>query len=59
MKQRVQLHARKPRNPLHDHPLLRKGCVHGKSQKAERHAAKQRIKSGQWDQRKSSAGGVR
>lgn len=28
----------KRRNPLHDHPLLRKSAVHGKTRKAERRA---------------------
>jgi hypothetical protein len=30
----------KPRNLLHDHPLLRKGGVHAKSRKSERRSTK-------------------
>ena len=32
--------AARPRNLLHDHPLLRKGGIHGKSRKAERRDGK-------------------
>lgn len=59
MKTRVQLSARKPRNLLHDHPLLKKGGAHGKGRKAERHAAKRELRSGQWDQRKPPVGELR
>lgn len=34
----------KPRNPLHDHPLMRKGGVHEKSDKVKRKAEKQKLK---------------
>lgn len=34
----------KPRNPLHNHPLMRKGGVHKQSQKALRHQEKQKLK---------------
>jgi len=32
------------RNPLHDHPLMRKGGVHEKSDKAKRRNEKQKLK---------------
>jgi hypothetical protein len=34
----------KPRNPLHDHPLPRKGGVHAKLRKAERQRDKQALR---------------
>jgi len=44
--------AKKPvpshRNLLHDHPLLRKCAVHGKSRKVERRDTKVRMKR-EWD----------
>ena len=33
-----------PRNLLHDHPLLRKGGMHQKSNKAKRRSEKQKLK---------------
>jgi len=36
------------RNLLHDHPLLRKCTVHGKSRETERRDAKVRLKH-EWD----------
>lgn len=39
----------KPRNPLHDHPLMKKGGVHQKSHKAVRRALKQGIKTMEYD----------
>lgn len=37
-------HKTKARNPLHDHPLMRKGGVHEKSNKAKRKKARQEMK---------------
>lgn len=34
----------KPRNPFHDHPLMRKGGVHEKTYKAKRKGEKQKLK---------------
>jgi len=34
----------KPRNPLHDHPLMRKGGVHEKSERSKRRTDKQKLK---------------
>lgn len=34
----------KARNPFHDHPLMRKGGVHEKSNKAKRKDEKQKLK---------------
>jgi hypothetical protein len=34
----------KARNPLHDHPLMRKGGVHARDNKANRKVEKQRLK---------------
>ena len=34
----------KPRNPLHDHPLLRRGALHEKSSKAKRMDEKRKMK---------------
>ncbi len=36
------------RNPLHDHPLMKKGAVHEKGHKAERRQNKVRLMR-QWD----------
>ncbi|TXG96120.1 MAG: hypothetical protein E6R08_10125 [Nevskiaceae bacterium] len=37
------------RNPLHAHPLLSKGCAHGKAQKAKRQAGRVKLRRGEWD----------
>lgn len=42
-KQRVKL-LLKPRNPFNQHPLMRKGCVHQKSNKALRNLNKRSLK---------------
>lgn len=34
----------KPRNLLHDHPLLQKGGAHGKTRKASRRVAKMELR---------------
>ena len=34
----------KPRNPFHNHPLLRKGRVHEKTNKAKRKGEKQELR---------------
>ncbi|MEW8028170.1 MAG: hypothetical protein AB2792_22745 [Candidatus Thiodiazotropha sp.] len=36
--------TRKARNLLHNHPLLRKGSVHDKTNKAQRRKAKQNLR---------------
>jgi hypothetical protein len=41
----------KRRNQLHDHPLMRKGGVHQKSNKALRRAARQALQC-KWDEQK-------
>jgi hypothetical protein len=41
----------RPRNPLYNHPLLHKGGVHRKTQKAQRQQAKQQLKRNPWDER--------
>ncbi|MCU7843233.1 MAG: hypothetical protein KZQ93_05270 [Candidatus Thiodiazotropha sp. (ex Monitilora ramsayi)] len=38
--------SNKPRNLLHNHPLLRKGGVHEKTQKAKRRKEKQALRKG-------------
>lgn len=41
---KVKQKPKPPRNLLHDHPLLRKGGVHQKSNKAKRRKEKQKLK---------------
>lgn len=36
--------AQRQRNPFHDHPLMQKGGVHDKSNKAKRKNAKQQLR---------------
>ena len=36
-----------PRNPYHDHPLMRRGGVHGRTRKAERRQRKMALR-GEW-----------
>ena len=36
------------RNTLHNHPLLGRGCVHGKSDKARRRDSKVALRQGRW-----------
>lgn len=38
----------KRRNPLHDHPLLKKGGVHQKSKTSQRQKIKVALKKAQW-----------
>lgn len=38
------------RNPYHDHPLMKKGGAHEKTEKAKRHAMKQNLKSEWYEQ---------
>lgn len=45
---KVKVKRLKERNPFHDHPLMRKGGVHEKSEKTKRHIAKQQLKNGEW-----------
>lgn len=47
MKQKGKLN--KLRNLLHDHPLMRKGGVHTKPRRVERHKVRQELKTGAWD----------
>ena len=42
--QQLQQKQQRPRNLLHDHPMLRKGGVHEKSNKAKRRNEKQKLK---------------
>ena len=43
------------RNPLHNHPLMKRGGVHGKSGKAQRQQDKQVLKR-QWRDAKTNCG---
>jgi len=36
--------VKRPRNPFHNHPLMRKGGVHEKTYKAKRKDEKQKLK---------------
>ena len=38
----------KLRNPFHDHPLMKKGGVHERSDKTKRRIEKQKLKNGEW-----------
>jgi len=40
----MKLETKRPRNTFHNHPLMRKGGVHEKSDKAKRKAAKQKLR---------------
>lgn len=40
----MKSNSSKPRNLLHDHPLLRKGGAHGKTKKAERRRDKHALR---------------
>ena len=40
----LNIRRSKMRNPLHDHPMMRKGGVHEKPYKAKRKDEKQRLK---------------
>ena len=44
MKQKVKSKMHRPRNPLARHPLMAKGGVHRKTEKARRAAAKRALK---------------
>jgi hypothetical protein len=44
MKRKSEISAAKPRNLLHDHPLLRKGGTHDKPKKAGRRKDKVALK---------------
>ncbi len=41
---KIKIKITKVRNPLHAHPLLKKGGVHDKSRKAKRRVEKQKLK---------------
>lgn len=41
---KTRKYINKERNPLHNHPLLRKGGVHEKSYKAKRKSEKQKLR---------------
>ena len=36
------------RNPYHDHPLMKKGGIHEKTEKTKRHAMKVQLQKGEW-----------
>jgi len=42
---KITITIKKPRNPLHDNPLMRKGGVHEKSKKTKRRIEKQKLKN--------------
>ncbi len=42
---KIKISITKVRNPLHDHPLLRKGGVHDKSKKTKRRCEKQKLRN--------------
>jgi len=44
MKMKTKVASNRLRNPFHDHPLMKKGGVHEKSDKAKRRIAKQKLK---------------
>lgn len=44
--QNTQVQTRRMRNPLHDHPLLKKGGKHQKPNKALRQQARQALRRG-------------
>lgn len=46
MKEKMK-HA-KLRNPFHNHPLMKKGGVHERSDKSKRRIEKQKLKNGEW-----------
>ena len=48
MKMKIQVASTRLRNPFHDHPLLKKGGVHEKSDKTKRRIEKQKLKNGEW-----------
>ena len=42
---KIKISIKKPRNPLHENPLMRKGGVHEKSKKTKRRIEKQNLKN--------------
>lgn len=48
MKMNTKAITTKLRNPFHNHPLMKKGGVHEKSDKAKRRIEKQKLKNGEW-----------
>lgn len=48
MKMKTKVTATRFRNPFHDHPLMKKGGVHEKSDKTKRRVAKQKLKNEEW-----------
>ena len=48
MKMKIKVASTRLRNPFHDHPLMNKGGVHEKSDKAKRRIDKQNLKNGEW-----------
>lgn len=48
MKMKIKVASIRLRNPFHDHPLLKKGGVHEKSDKTKRRIEKQKLKNGGW-----------
>ena len=48
MKMKIKVASTRLRNPFHDHPLMKKGGVHEKSDKTKRRIEKQKLKNGEW-----------
>lgn len=48
MKMKTKVTSTRLRNPFHDHPLMKKGGVHEKSDKAKRRIEKQKLKNVEW-----------
>ena len=48
MKMKIKVASTRLRNPFHDHPLLKKGGVHEKSDKTKRRIEKQKLKNREW-----------
>lgn len=48
MKMKIKVTTTRLRNPFHDHPLMKKGGVHEKSDKTKRRIEKQKLKMKEW-----------
>lgn len=45
---KIKVTSTRLRNPFHDHPLMKKGGVHEKSDKTKRRIEKQKLKMKEW-----------
>lgn len=45
---KIKVTTTRLRNPFHDHPLMKKGGVHEKSDKTKRRIEKQKLKMKEW-----------